>query len=60
MPVLRFSWMVLKKNEHVGNYELLYDAMLFPARTLKSRCLFGKPLGGSEFDNIETNKPHCK
>jgi len=46
--------------EHVGNYRLLYDVMLFPACTLKSRCLFGKPLGGSKFDNIETNRPHCK
>jgi hypothetical protein len=32
--------------EHVGNYGLLYDVMLFPARTLKLRCLFGKPLRG--------------
>jgi len=46
--------------EHVGNYGMLYDVMLFPARLLKSRCLFGKPLGGSQFDNIETNRPHCK
>jgi len=46
--------------EHVSNYGLLYYVMLFPALTLKSRCLFGKPLGGSEFDNIETNTPHCK
>ena len=45
--------------EHVGNCKLLYDVVLFPARTLKVRCLFGKPLGCSEFDNTETNRPHC-